>query len=86
MASITLKGNPISTVGNLPAVGARIQRKRWQTRLNTGFDPRRATIPRRFREVVTWKGGVDETYLEDLMAEYAKRIMEFGNRDGDQGS
>jgi aldehyde:ferredoxin oxidoreductase len=55
-----------------------IQKLRWRMRLATGFDPRAVTIPKRFTEITTWKGGVDEGYLGALKEEYARRILEMG--------
>ena len=53
-----------------------VQKMRWRLRLATGFDPQGVKIPRRFTEVTTWKGKVDETFLFSLMEAYAKRIMD----------
>ncbi|MCK5513705.1 MAG: aldehyde ferredoxin oxidoreductase, partial [Deltaproteobacteria bacterium] len=61
---------------NMEAVSLHIQRLRWKTRMATGYDPNGVTIPKRFTEVTTWKGAVDEDYLNALKSEYAKRIME----------
>ena len=60
---------------NLKEVSRSIQKLRWQTRLRTGFDPSSVTIPKRFTEVVTWKGPVDQEYMKALKAEYATRIL-----------
>jgi aldehyde:ferredoxin oxidoreductase len=51
-----------------------IQKTRWKLRLATGFDPHAVEIPKRFSEVVTWKGPIDVSYLESLKSEYARRI------------
>ena len=61
---------------NMEAVSLHIQRLRWKTRMATGYDPNGVTIPKRFTEVITWKGAVDEDYLNALKSEYAKRIIE----------
>jgi len=61
---------------NMEAVSRHIQKLRWQTRVATGFDPKGMSIPKRFTEVTTWKGPVDEDYLDTLKSEYAKRILE----------
>jgi len=58
------------------AVSRRIQHKRWNLRLACGFDPDLVTIPKRFREVVTWKRPVDPDYLDALQKEYGRRIRE----------
>jgi aldehyde:ferredoxin oxidoreductase len=62
-------------------VSSRIQKLRWKARLATGFDPRGVTIPKRFTEIVTWKGQVDEGYLGALKEEYARRILEMGKAE-----
>ena len=67
---------------NMEAVSRHIQKLRWQTRMATGFDPNGVIIPKRFTEVTTWKGPVDEDYLNTLKSEYAKRIMELGEEEG----
>jgi aldehyde:ferredoxin oxidoreductase len=48
--------------------------KRWAERFKTGYDPDSYTIPKRFREVVTWKGQTDPEYLENLRKTYAGRL------------
>jgi aldehyde:ferredoxin oxidoreductase len=63
---------------NLDALSEHIQKLRWKTRLSTGFDPHKVTIPKRFTEITTWKGTIDTEYLTALKDEYAKRITAFG--------
>ena len=67
---------------NMEAVSRHIQKLRWQTRVATGFDPNGVIIPKRFTEVTTRKGPVDEDYLNNLKSEYAKRIIELGEEEG----
>jgi aldehyde:ferredoxin oxidoreductase len=62
-------------------VAKHIQELRWQVRLATGFDPTAVKIPKRFTEVVTWKGPVDADFLHALNGEYAKRIVELGKEE-----
>ena len=62
--------------GNMEQVARHVQKMRWRLRLATGFDPQGVKIPRRFTEVTTWKGAVDEAYLDALKNEYARRIMD----------
>lgn len=59
-------------------VSRHIQKLRWKTRFATGFNPNSVSIPKRFTEIVTWKGAIDTEYLQTLKDEYAKRIMELG--------
>lgn len=61
---------------SLNSVAGRIQKMRWQMRIKTGFDSASVTIPKRFKEVVTWKGPVDTHYLDALQKTYAQRIRE----------
>lgn len=67
--------------GDLKAISERIQRMRWQIRLATGFDPHSVTIPKRFTQVVTWKGPIDQNYLSELKKAYSKRILDLGKQD-----
>jgi aldehyde:ferredoxin oxidoreductase len=62
--------------GAINETARRIQRLRWRLRCETGFDPVSVTIPKRFTEVVTWKGPVDHAYLDALKEAYSKRILE----------
>jgi aldehyde:ferredoxin oxidoreductase len=62
--------------GDMNTTARRIQRLRWRLRCETGFDPGAVTIPKRFTEVVTWKGPLDQTYLCALKQAYSKRILE----------
>jgi aldehyde:ferredoxin oxidoreductase len=64
--------------GNISDVSLHIQKLRWRTRFATGFDPKSVSIPKRFTEVVTWKGAIDKEYLQALKEEYSKRIIELG--------
>jgi aldehyde:ferredoxin oxidoreductase len=66
---------------NMSGVSEQIQRLRWRSRLATGFDPLGVKIPKRFRQLTTWKGPVDETFLDELKKEYAKRILQLGKAE-----
>ncbi|MFZ5906689.1 MAG: aldehyde ferredoxin oxidoreductase N-terminal domain-containing protein [Nitrospirota bacterium] len=68
----------------MPEVSRFIQRLRWKTRILTGFDPGSVSIPKRFTEVVNWKGPVDAEYLNAVREEYAVRILDMGS-DGETG-
>jgi aldehyde:ferredoxin oxidoreductase len=57
-----------------------VQATRWKLKFVTGYNPQSITIPRRFREVQTWKGALDETFLEALSEGYKNSIMELGDR------
>ncbi|WP_432738623.1 aldehyde ferredoxin oxidoreductase N-terminal domain-containing protein [Maridesulfovibrio sp. FT414] len=59
---------------NIDSIGERIRAMRWKVRFDTGYDPESVAIPKRYHEVTTWKGQTDPVYLEELKAEYARRI------------
>jgi aldehyde:ferredoxin oxidoreductase len=54
---------------------ARVQRLRWNLRVRTGYDPTSVRIPKRFMEVVTWKGPQSQEYLDALKERYSREIM-----------
>ena len=62
--------------GNIADVGRSIQKLRWMTRVATGFDPNSVSIPKRFTEIVNWKGAIDTEYLRDIKDAYSKKICE----------
>jgi aldehyde:ferredoxin oxidoreductase len=66
---------------NMEHAAQHIQKVRWRLRLATGFDPKGVKIPKRFRQLTTWKGPVDETFLDELKKEYAKRIIKLGREE-----
>ena len=57
-------------------VAQHVQKMRWRLRLSTGFEPLGVKIPKRFTEVTTWKGKVDEKFLNALKQVYAERIVD----------
>ena len=65
---------------DLSAHGSRLQALRWRQRLAFGFDPYAVTIPRRFSEVVTWRGPVDGASMETLRCAYATAIKEMAEK------
>ncbi|PKN08725.1 MAG: aldehyde ferredoxin oxidoreductase [Deltaproteobacteria bacterium HGW-Deltaproteobacteria-8] len=66
---------------NLLAAGEAIQKLRWRLRMRTGCDPMAAKIPKRYSEVVTWKGPIDTAYMEELRQAYATRLLELGREE-----
>jgi aldehyde:ferredoxin oxidoreductase len=62
----------------MDSVAQRVQKMRWQMRMKTGFDPAAISIPARFSEITTWKGGIDADYLAALQKMYARRVMDIG--------
>jgi aldehyde:ferredoxin oxidoreductase len=71
--------------GKMSDVSRHIQKLRWKTRFATGFDPKSVSIPKRFTEIVTWKGKIDTEYLYRLKDEYSRRIIELA-ADSDKGT
>jgi aldehyde:ferredoxin oxidoreductase len=67
--------------GNVDSVSRSVQKMRWQIRMKTGFDPESVKIPERFKQVVTWKGPMDMSYLDSLQKTYAKRIQEMAESE-----
>jgi len=66
---------------NLASAGEAIQKLRWRLRMRTGCDPMAARIPKRYTEVVTWKGPIDTAYMEELRQAYATRLLELGREE-----
>ncbi|MCG8533327.1 MAG: aldehyde ferredoxin oxidoreductase [Desulfovibrionales bacterium] len=66
---------------NLDDAGKYIQRLRWKLKCKTGFDVDSVKIPKRFTEVVTWKGGIDTDYMDDLAKRYGAAIKEMAADD-----
>jgi len=64
--------------GKMGEIGDRVQKLRWRLRLGMGYNPYEAKIPKRYTEVVTWKGPIDQEYMEALRTGFAARIMEMG--------
>lgn len=60
---------------SIPETAEYIRTLRWKVRAETGFDPDNFSIPKRFYQVKTWKGPVDQNYLDSLKSEYGKRIQ-----------
>ena len=61
---------------SLAQAGANIQRLRWQLRFAGGYAPEKVEIPKRFRKVVTWRGPIDNTYMDALMAVYGRKLRQ----------
>jgi aldehyde:ferredoxin oxidoreductase len=66
---------------NIGAVSKNIQQLRWKARFATGFRPETVSIPRRFFEVTTGKGKIDEQFLTQLKDEYGRRIIEMAEQN-----
>lgn len=58
----------------LPATEA-MRDLRWKLKRDTGFIPENIVIPKRFQEVVTWKGGIDVEYMRAIREGYTDAIL-----------
>ncbi|MHC1753086.1 aldehyde ferredoxin oxidoreductase N-terminal domain-containing protein [Humidesulfovibrio sp.] len=63
---------------NLDQAGEDIQRLRWRLRMRSGYAPLQTKIPKRYTEVVTWKGPINVEFMETLRQAYANKLMELG--------
>ena len=68
---------------SIPEVSQKLQKHRWQIRLSTGYDPTTVKIPKRFKEVNTWKGPINGKTLNHLRQKYAQKIIEMGRKEAD---
>ena len=64
--------------GKMAEIGERVQKLKWRLRIGMGYAPAAVKIPKRYKEITTWKGKLDTDYLEALRTGYAARIMELG--------
>jgi aldehyde:ferredoxin oxidoreductase len=58
----------------LPESSALVQRLRWALKFRSGFDPSAVKIPKRYSEVVNWKGRLDPDLLLDLSNTYSREV------------
>jgi aldehyde:ferredoxin oxidoreductase len=56
-----------------------IQNKRWQLKYLTGYNPTSVSIPKRFGEVITWKGPVDTDFMHAVAGEYQKAVRKLAD-------
>jgi aldehyde:ferredoxin oxidoreductase len=62
-------------VGNaLVDSSATVQRLRWGLKFRSGFDPAQVKIPKRYSEVVTWRGSIDPDLLQRLADAYSGAV------------
>jgi aldehyde:ferredoxin oxidoreductase len=66
----------------LTDAGRMVQRERWRLKIATGYDVNAVRIPKRFKEVVTWKGPVDVAYMDALKQRYARAILDMAAAGG----
>jgi aldehyde:ferredoxin oxidoreductase len=63
---------------NMDSVSEGVQKLRWKVRFKTGYEPSTIGIPKRFKEITTWKGPMDVTYMEMLKDRYRQAIESMG--------
>lgn len=68
---------------NLDKAADEMQRLRWRMRVATGYEPEKTSVPKRFLEVETWAGKMDQGYLDAVRAGYIKAIRELGAPRGE---
>ncbi|MFH1114345.1 MAG: aldehyde ferredoxin oxidoreductase N-terminal domain-containing protein [Pseudomonadota bacterium] len=51
-----------------------VQAERWQLKCRTGYNPGNISIPKRFSEVITWKGQVDREFMNAVAADYQNAV------------
>jgi aldehyde:ferredoxin oxidoreductase len=56
-----------------------VQNKRWQLKYLTGYNPATVPIPKRFGEVITWKGPVDTDFMHAVAAEYQDAVRKLAD-------
>lgn len=54
--------------------GRAVQALRWSLKFRTGFKPEAVRIPKRFTEVVTWKGPIDTAYMDAVRSAYTLEL------------
>ena len=57
-----------------------VQAKRWQLKYLTGYNPMDVSIPKRFEEVTTWKGGIDKVFMDSVAAEYQDAVRKLADK------
>lgn len=70
----------------LPQQAKQIQARRWRLKLDSGYDPAQVKIPKRFKEITTWKGPMDEAYMTRLSLGYQQATRELAGLGGDFGA
>lgn len=75
LASVELR----EMADNLTQASAKVQQLRWKLKIATGFDPHAVKIPKRFTEVETWRGKIDETFMWDVQKNYADAIVKMAS-------
>jgi len=56
-----------------------VQNKRWQLKYQTGYNPKDISIPKRFREITTWKGAIDTVFMDSVASEYQDAVRKLAD-------
>jgi aldehyde:ferredoxin oxidoreductase len=64
------------TAKKLDELGLAVQRNRWRVKFASGYDPSSIVIPKRYTEVVTWRGKTDPDRLDAIRKRYEAAITE----------
>lgn len=51
---------------SLPAQTKRVQAERWRLKFASGHDPAQIKIPKRFSQITTWQGPIDQDFMDGL--------------------
>jgi aldehyde:ferredoxin oxidoreductase len=65
---------------NLDELAGDVQKLRWRVKFDSGYDPDRIKIPKRYREVATWRGQIDPDRLQAIRSKYQERIVELAEQ------
>ncbi len=65
---------------SLPASAEAMQSLRWKLKFATGFKPENQVIPKRFTEVVNWKGKINTDYMRELFDAYSAEIKKMAGQ------
>ncbi len=57
------------------------QKRRWQAKFATGYDQDRIVIPKRYLEVVNWKGQTDPVYLAEVRELYQGAVADLAEKE-----
>lgn len=64
---------------SLVARSTDVQAKRWQLKYRTGYNPKDISIPKRFSEVITWKGQVDREFMHTVATDYQNAVRKLSD-------
>jgi aldehyde:ferredoxin oxidoreductase len=56
-----------------------VQARRWQLKYQTGYNPTTVSIPKRFGEVITWKGPIDTDFMHAVAGGYQNAVRKLAD-------